>query len=155
MSDCLQSSREPLHRRWAISLPHPFLRCNKEDEDDKGPPPYPKVHPAPIVNCFCQNDLSVGTQKLVWDKTLGWAWPASLLHPWIRRCNEEDEDDESQTHPRVISGSDCQLLSAKQVISQCTKNQFEIQLEGCVPIPTARSSESLLHRETECTRIYT
>ena len=77
MSSCLQSSRKPLHRRWAISLPHPFLRCNKEDEDDKGPPPHPKFCPAPIFNCFCQNNLSVGTQKLVWDKTLGWAWPVS------------------------------------------------------------------------------
>ena len=67
-SGCLQSSREPLHRRWAISLPHPFIRCNKEDEDDEGPT-HPKFHLAPIVNCFNQNNISVGTQKSVRDKT--------------------------------------------------------------------------------------
>ena len=38
MSGCLQSSRKPLHRRWVISLPHLFIRCNKEDEDDEAPP---------------------------------------------------------------------------------------------------------------------
>ena len=43
-------------------------------------------------------------------------WAISLRHPWIRCCNEEDEDDEGQTHNRVISGTDCQLLSAKQSV---------------------------------------